>query len=366
MVVVENFIESAAEKFLTGEHEVNDFEVRRDLSEVVETPQMDFESFTRVLQGIPTGCIIVNEGNSDEKCVTLGQGRFSYKCGQQKGYLCCNDKQGKKIETGGIIGKCTRNTASDVDVVDLDGVQFDPAVTKIRAEATEIDCARYDYEASPDNKCVLVVLTLAGPDNDLREYEEILESAVEKSAFQTQVNIDGLRAMVMMFDATERPTAQPTNRPSRNPTIRPTTAPITDPCPRLSGNCTKCVMNDECLWCRGNGVCFNSDPVVRGGGGTGAGGVSRLRFLEEEDEVCVGTVTSSERVCNLPTAPPSTEPPSNDTVCDVFGNGTHFSNGTLCNSTNPNKDSGASLFSAARSSFISAVVVSTILLSLGV
>jgi len=347
MVVVEDFVESAAEKFLTGEHEVNDFEVRRDLSEeaVVKAPQMDFESFTRILQGLPSGCIIVTQGTSDEKCVALGQGKFSYKCGQQKGYLCCNKKQGNKINTGGLVGKCTRNNAPDVAVVDLGGAQFDPAVTKISAEATEIDCARYGFEASVGNKCVRVVLTVRGLDENLGEYEEILESAVEKSAFQTQVNMDGLRAMVTIFDATERPTAQPTNRPSRNPTIRPTMAPLMDPCPKLSGNCTECVMNDECLWCQGNGVCFNSDPVVRGGGGTGPGGVSRLRFLEEEDEVCVGTVTSSERACNLPTVPPSTEPPTNSTIP-------------------PSTDSGASLFSAARSSLISGVLVSTILFSI--
>merc|ERR1712025_1075815 len=141
-------------------------------------------------------------------------------------------------------------------------------------------------------------------------------------------------------------------------TIRPTMEPLVDPCPLLTGNCTACVMNEECLWCRGNGVCFNSDPVVRGGGGTGPNGVSRLRFLQEaevvdevivEEEVCIGAVTGSESFCDAPTNPPTLAPTiKNDTDSD----------------DDTSDDSGASLISAARYSLLSGVVVSTILFSL--
>lgn len=344
--VVEDQIEEAAEAFLTGEEDARRLEPFREAAP--EAPETDLESFTSfMVEDIPRGCSVVEMGVSDEACEELGKGKFSYDCGRNSDYLCCNKKQGMNIDAGGILGLCKRNQADDVVLIDLEGNEFDSEVSVITAEATKIDCAQYDYEEPEGTKCILVELTLAGPDQVLRTYENILETALDDNDFQTHVVNNGLQALVQILDQTQKPTNKPTGFPTRKPTIRPTVPQIIDPCPALTGNCTSCVLNEECLYCRGNGVCFNSDPIVRGGGvgGPVSGGINRLRFLDEEEEegVCVGTVTSSVQVCDLP-----------DTD-GADGNSTGNSTDT---------DSGSVSFAAARWSVLSGVVVSTVLFSL--
>lgn len=347
LVVVEDYIEDVAETFLRGEETVR----RRDLSQelIFGAPQ----DYPRLLQeGIPASCTAVNEGVSDSACENLGEGRFSYAC-KKDNYLCCSKKEGKSFATDGVVGKCTRNKADDLTVIDIgDRDEFDPAVTEIKAVAEDIDCEKYDYEAAPNTKCVLVTLLLSGPDEVLRSYEQILETALEDTKFQQQVVNEGLQAMVRIFDDTQRPTTQPSVNPTINPTVTPTKAPLLDPCPPMTNNCTECVMNTECLYCRGNGVCFNSDASKRAGGGTGPNGVSRLRFLQQND-VCVGTVTSSDRVCNLPEIPPG----GNSTNSTNPGNSTN-------NGTNTGGSSSATSFLAARYSLLSGIGVTTIIFSL--
>jgi hypothetical protein len=113
---------------------------------------------------------------------------------------------------------------------------------------------------------------------------------------------------------TAEPTAVPTAKPTAEPTAEPTIA--SDPCPGLSENCEACVASAECLWCRGEDICFNSDPEIAEASKKELLSDVDTSDIEALEAVCAGTVTGSLLVCNLPpvvptepTAPAPTDPP---------------------------------------------------------
>jgi len=127
-------------------------------------------------------------------------------------------------------------------------------------------------------------------------------------------------------------------------TIEPT-FPATmyvDPCVSLESDCTACLAETDCLFCRGRrrgGFCFNKWPdlvtfpdddeededeeptrllrfqdMVRLLGSSSSSSISsfedkdRERLRELKDEFCSGYVTSSQLVCHAPTQPPVSRP----------------------------------------------------------
>lgn len=148
----------------------------------------------------------------------------------------------------------------------------------------------------------------------------------------------------------------PTATPTTPPTGTPTAGPTSDPCPALSGDCEKCLKNNGCLFCRGNGLCYNSKPStliepninntepIASSEPNPTPNLSRLRFLQPEP-VCNTTVTMFTEGCAAETEAPSPPP----TI--PADNSTEPSNQTQ---TPPGDDSGA--FSSARTNVFFAVV----------
>lgn len=167
---------------------------------------------------------------------------------------------------------------------------------------------------------------------DLNQIGFDITSTVESGVFQDILVIGGLDVVVLVpplpalttatptvapttIEPTSEPTvgeptagptitSEPTVGPSTKPIVTPTVEPTIkgDPCPDLTDNCAACVSSAECLWCRGEDICFNSSPEIAE--------ASRQALLSDEDaadsndlfekEVCSGTVTGSLLVCNLP------------------------------------------------------------------
>eukprot|EP00537_Pseudo-nitzschia_pungens_P012602 CAMPEP_0172387748 /NCGR_PEP_ID=MMETSP1061-20121228/5004_1 /TAXON_ID=37318 /ORGANISM="Pseudo-nitzschia pungens, Strain cf. pungens" /LENGTH=286 /DNA_ID=CAMNT_0013117477 /DNA_START=169 /DNA_END=1029 /DNA_ORIENTATION=- len=130
------------------------------------------------------------------------------------------------------------------------------------------------------------------------------------------------------------------------PTFPPTM--YVDPCVSLESDCTACLAETDCLFCRGRrrgGFCFNKWPdlvtfpdddeedededeeptrllrfqeMVRILGSSSSSSISssissfedkdRERLRELKDEFCSGYVTSSQLVCHAPTQPPVSRP----------------------------------------------------------
>lgn len=270
-----------------------------------ELRQLRTGEIARLLQnGLPNGCFVANQGTSDAKCKDTSKGKFSYKCDEDS-YVCCKKKQGLNFNTGAVAGKCKRNNVPEDPV-------FDPEVNAVDAKAKRKPCASEGIETDEENKCVSVTLTLSGPNlDDLLFFEEKLETAVEDGTFASELLSNGVPAVVLL--------AQGSESPSQSPTERATTAEPTiyvDPCPDLAQNCTTCLSNTDCLWCGGDGVCFNQDPDKR----VSATGSQVSRFLEPEGEECTGGVTAVADTCDSsptepvvpvsPTAAPTSKPTS--------------------------------------------------------
>ena len=277
------------------------------------------ELFERYLEpneaGLPDGCLVAEEGTSDALCGVVSDGKFSYKCGTTA-YVCCEQKQGQQIDTGSIAGNCTRNDQSQDPM-------FDPTVQSIDATVERTGCGRWGLEAEQGAKCLLVLLTVTGPNEvDLLVYQQEIEASVNDGSFNAAIIAQGVPAVVIQIPETAAPTITPgnTTAPSSAPSVSPTAKPTkgVDPCPKLTGDCESCVTNQECLWCPGNGVCFNSDPDKR----VSTSGDKVSRFLEVLEEECSGLASGSIDVCDAtkPSVPPTLSP----TVVPSAGSGGRF------------------------------------------
>ena len=216
--------------------------------------------------------------------------------------------------------------------------EYDQNVVKIKSLPVPATCtAEYGENIEEGKKCIQVFMEIDSVDNDLSnaDLNQIgfdITSTVESGVFQDILVIGGLDVVVLVpplpalttatptvAPTTIEPTSEPTvGEPTAGPTItsEPTVGPSTkpvatptveptikgDPCPDLTDNCAACVSSAECLWCRGEDICFNSSPEIAE--------ASRQALLSDEDaadsndlfekEVCSGTVTGSLLVCNLP------------------------------------------------------------------
>jgi len=323
--------------------------VRRELELSEGATPKSIRSLQENGNGLPNNCFIVEDGISDEQCQALSEGTsFSYKCDDGRGYVCCKNKEGNKIETGSLAGKCARNADSTINI-DTDKVNekkdlgFDPEVTSTTARAVTVDCAESGIVVKEGNKCVIVTITLTGPEGgELVTYKEIIEDSVK--TIQADLIANGMQSTVALIVTTPEPTNNPTIRPTNKPTGRPTI--LVDPCPALSGDCNGCI-ESGCSWCTENSVCVNvNQGQSLSSGASNIGGISRLRFLQEE---CLGTVSNDELICEIETTSlsPSISPSGNATS----------------NTTDPNTKSNACSLSTTRNSVFS-LVASVILLSL--
>lgn len=313
---IEDAFNEATEAVLTADDVVGgDVAVRRELLR----GEMPLGRLVRLLQddsALPNGCDVAEEGWSDDQCKATTKAKFSYLCKSDSSYVCCKKKQGLSIDSS--VGKCSRN--KDGEPPEGAIPTFDPTVNSISSSAKEVNCVE-DAGLSPEEegtKCVRVVITLSGPDeDDLIFFQGEIEDAVEAEIFDAEIAANALQAVVILLPISEEPSASPTASPTVNTTNFPSSSPTfgADPCPLLTGDCKACVTNDACLFCRGNGVCFNTNPDARPS--TTGGDLSRrldevLVDVDIEEEECIGTITASEFVCdiqpgeetNAPTASP--------------------------------------------------------------
>jgi len=295
-----------------------------------ELDYQDSEYYVRLLQtnGIPNGCSLVAEGISDDKCKEVSDGKFSYKCALNDQYLCCKKKQGLNIQTGdGVAGRCQRNKAEDEDndpapdednntdpdednitdpvspPGDIDNtlvVDFDSAIHTVDTSVLKVNCVRYNIVPPPETKCLRITVTLSGPDEeDLVVFEDTIKESLESGTYEALLIENGLPpSSTVVINETSSPTQPPTREPTTSPSAAPSISG--DPCPDFNGDCKGCVTNENCLFCLGNEICFNTNPDKRGGGT----GEELTRWLEEELE-CEGTVTVSSIVCTVPQPVPT-------------------------------------------------------------
>lgn len=302
---IEDAFTEATEAILTNELVGSDVAVRRELLQ----GQMPLGRLVRLLQDdsstLPNGCDPAEEGWSDDQCKATTKAKFSYLCKSDSSYVCCKKKQGLVINSS--VGKCQRN--KDGEPPEGAIPTFDPTVNSISSSAKEIDCIE-DAGLSPEDKegtkCVRVVVTLSGTDEeDLVYFQEEIAAAVEDEVFDAEIAANALQAVVVLLPISEEPSASPSASPTVNTTNVPSASPTfgEDPCPLLTGDCKACVTNDACLFCRGNGVCFNTNPDVRPS--TTGGDLSRrldevLENVDVVEEECIGTITASALVCDIP------------------------------------------------------------------